>query len=153
MLLNVHRSIGQRVPKYIFLSLTLNWNLDNSNYTTFQFRARVLEPNNQHEANSKGGDQWLDWAHDIYEKLPGLKDLRNSSIFKDMEVAYSGIQEGARPAPVSRHPLRGHAGVAIMSAILRQFIQESIHFLCGHIPDPHAGLLRYRNGANISTIV
>ncbi len=79
----------------------------------------------QSGANSKGGDEWLDWAHDIYEKIPVLKDLRNSSLFKDMGsrlIAEYKKVRGQHPYPDILS--EDTPGWQLMSAILRQFIQE-----------------------------
>lgn len=79
----------------------------------------------QSVSNAKGGDEWLDWAHDIYDKLPVLKDLRNSSLFKDMGSRLIAEYKKAR----GQHPYpdilsEDTPGWQLMSAILRQFIQE-----------------------------
>lgn len=77
-------------------------------------------------SNSKNSDELLEWAHDWYEKVPGLKEIRNSSMFKDV---------GSRLITEFKK-LRGHhpypdivsddtPGWCLMEAILMQFIAEA----------------------------
>ncbi|TWT81159.1 Decarbamoylnovobiocin carbamoyltransferase [Planctomycetes bacterium CA13] len=77
------------------------------------------------ESDEKNGDELLEWAHDLYEKVPGLKEIRNSSMLKDV---------GSRLITEYKK-LRGHhpypdivsddtQGWRLMEAILLQFISE-----------------------------